>query len=86
MTDKNDHDNPPHEDDVALLITAETAAALCGVSTRTWRRLEETGVVPRPILLGRRMKRWLRADFIRWIEAGCPPRREWEARNPRDSA
>ena len=41
MKDKHDHDNPPHEDDVALLITAETAAALCGVSTRTWRRLEE---------------------------------------------
>lgn len=70
----------------ALLIPADIAAALCGMSLRTWCRLDSAGRVPRPILLGRKMKRWHREDLVRWIAAGCPARREWEARNQRESA
>ena len=70
----------------ALLVSAEVAAGLCGVSVRTWCRLDASGRVPRPVLLGRKMKRWQREDLVRWIEAGCPPRREWEARTQRESA
>ena len=86
MTDRNNLGDRSCEDDAALLLTAAAAARWCGVSLRTWRRLVETGVVPRPILLGRKMKRWRRVDFERWIEAGCPVRGEWEVRNPRDLA
>ena len=65
---------------VPWLVDAETAAGLCALSTRTWRRLDAAGKVPRPVRLGAKTKRWNREELEQWIAAGCMPRREWEIR------
>lgn len=62
-----------------LLLTARQAAAICGKSLRTWRTWDSAGWIPRPVRIGRSTL-W-RADELRqWVEAGCPRRAEWEAR------
>lgn len=72
--------------EASILVGAETAAAMCEVSVRTWRRLVSAGKVPRPVCIGGRIKRWNREELEGWIAAGCPSRREWDARNDRESA
>jgi predicted DNA-binding transcriptional regulator AlpA len=70
----------------ALLLPAEQAAALCAVSPATWYRMAAAGRCPAAIRLSRGCVRW-RADELReWIAAGCPSRREWEARRAADNA
>lgn len=64
-------------DQTSLLVKAETAAKLCGVSLRTWRRLEAEGNVPKPVLLGGRIKRYCRIEMLAWAESGCPSREQW---------
>jgi len=59
-------------DDPAELLTAEAAARMCGTSLRTWRRFQAEGMVPKPVILGRRIKRYLRTELLAWMEAGCP--------------
>lgn len=54
-----------------LLLSATSAAALCGISPDTLRRLADAGSAPRPLRLGRAV-RWRRADIEVWVEAGCP--------------
>lgn len=62
-----------------LLVTAKQAARMCGKSLRTWRAWDSAGWIPRPVRIGRATL-W-RADEMRaWVEAGCPRRDEWEAR------
>lgn len=61
------------------LLTAETAAQLCEVSLRTWRRLEAEGNVPNPVRVGGRIKRYRRTEVLAWVEAGCPSREQWES-------
>lgn len=62
-----------------LLVNAQEAARLCGLSARTWRRWGEQGIVPAPVLLGAE-KRWKRAELEAWVDADCPCREEWERR------
>ena len=59
------------------LIDVQAVAALMSVSTRTVRRLADSGQMPRPVKLGS-LVRW-RAETgdpftgVRdWIDAGCP--------------
>lgn len=67
------------QDQRALLLTAKQSAAICGKSLRTWRSWDAAGWIPRPIRIGRSTL-W-RADELRdWVNAGCPRRAEWEAR------
>jgi len=57
-------------------------AKLLGVSERDVDSLDSRGLLPLPVRLGngkRACKRWFRPDLIRWAEASCPPRHEWEA-------
>jgi predicted DNA-binding transcriptional regulator AlpA len=62
-----------------LLFTAKQAARTCGKSLRTWRAWDSAGWIPRPVRTGRATL-W-RADELRaWVDAGCPRREEWEAR------
>lgn len=62
-----------------LLVTAKQAARMCGRSLRTWRAWDSGGLIPRPVRIGRATL-WS-ADVLRaWVEAGCPRRAEWEAR------
>ncbi len=60
-----------------VLLDADAAGAVCGVSGRTWRRWSAQGLTPRPLRIGRRV-RW-RLDEIRsWASCGAPPRVRWE--------
>jgi predicted DNA-binding transcriptional regulator AlpA len=65
-------------DNPAVLITAEAAAQLCEVSLRTWRRLEAEGMVPQPVRLAGRIKRYRRTELLAWMEAGCPSGELWQ--------
>lgn len=55
----------------AELLSVVLVAELCGCSTRTVRRLADSGRIPRPIKLGA-LLRWRRAEVLDWISAGCP--------------
>jgi len=68
----------PASDESTALVTAEAAAQLCGISLRTWRRLEREGMVPKPVQLGGRIKRYRRAELLAWMEAGCPSGEQWD--------
>jgi prophage regulatory protein len=75
----------PHEfvidssDVTPLLVTARTAAEMCGISLRTWRTWDAAGRIPRPVRIGR-STRWGVDELRAWIGAGCPRRSEWESR------
>lgn len=62
-----------------LLVSGAAAAALLGLSPRTFRRLDAGGQVPRAIRVGASTKRWRVADLRCWVALGCPGRHRWEA-------
>jgi predicted DNA-binding transcriptional regulator AlpA len=62
-----------------LLLSAKQAAFLSGKSLRTWRAWDSAGWIPRPVRIGRSTL-WRSDELRRWVEAGCPRRAEWEAR------
>ena len=49
-----------------LLVSAQNAAKLCGVSTRTWRRWVAMGLAPQPIRIGR-SSRWALKALQAWV-------------------
>ncbi len=59
-----------------LAVGAREAAALVGVSLRTWRTLDASGGIPEPVRIGRR-RLWSMAELRAWAAAGCPPRVRW---------
>lgn len=46
-----------------LLLDDEQAASTFGVSTRTFAMLQAESWMPKPIVLGPRMRRWSRAEL-----------------------
>ena len=54
-----------------LLLRAKQAAELCGVSRRTWDRLQASGQIPPSHKLGN-SKIWKFSDLIQWIEWNMP--------------
>jgi predicted DNA-binding transcriptional regulator AlpA len=62
-----------------LLLPAPAAAVLCGVSEATWYRIMSANRCPAPVRLSRGCVRWRAEELRRWVEAGCPDRRTWEA-------
>lgn len=62
-----------------MALAAAEVAGLLGVSLRHLRALDASGRLPRPVRLGRAV-RWNRAELAAWLDAGCPPRAEWQAR------
>lgn len=62
-----------------LLVRRRAAARLCGLSVSAWDRLHAAGRVPAPIRLSGALC-WRVAELAEWVDAGCPPRAEWEAR------
>jgi len=61
----------------ALLLSAEDAATLLGVSRRHFYGLHSSGRLgPLPVKLGRSVK-WVRAELEAWAAARCPIREEW---------
>ena len=62
---------PPVESTcVVEMVNARTAAAIVGVSRRSWSRFVAEGRAPKPIRLGRCV-RWRVAEIRNWIAAGC---------------
>ncbi len=53
-------------DEEPLLVSAQDAAKLCGVSTRTWRRWVAMGVAPQPMRIGR-STRWAMKGLQAWV-------------------
>jgi predicted DNA-binding transcriptional regulator AlpA len=72
-------DTPRQVNIVPEQVAADTAAAMAGVSQSSWWRLHAGEKVPRPNKLGGRTL-WRVDELKRWIEAGCPCRRIWEAK------
>ncbi|HKI38264.1 MAG TPA: helix-turn-helix domain-containing protein [Gemmataceae bacterium] len=68
-----------------LLLTAGQASRLYGASAATWYRWVSAGRVPAPVRIGATV-RWRREELEAHISAGCPPRREWEARRAAGNA
>ena len=62
-----------------LLVSTKQAAAMCGKSLRTWRTWDSAGWIPQPVRIGRSTL-WRLDELREWVEAGCPRRKEWEAR------
>jgi prophage regulatory protein len=62
-----------------LLVSHRRAAKLCGVSGPTWHRRVAAGDIgPEPVRLGGRVL-WRLEELERWVAAGCPDRRTWQA-------
>ena len=65
-------------DTSALLVSADAAARLLGVSRSHFYSLLSAGQVPSPVHLGR-AARWRAEELRQWVQAGCPNREKWEA-------
>lgn len=65
-------DVPPTvgSDCVVEMVNAASAAAIVGVSRRSWWRFVSDGKAPKPIRLGRCV-RWRVAEIRHWIANGC---------------
>lgn len=61
-----------------VVLDRRAAASLCGVAASTWDRLTAEGLNPDPIRITS-APAWRTAELRAWVEAGCPPRGEWEA-------
>jgi predicted DNA-binding transcriptional regulator AlpA len=69
--DKEAAGSPPVESNCAVeMVNARTAAAIVGVSRRSWWRFVAEGRAPKPIRLGRCV-RWRLAEIRNWIAGGC---------------
>jgi predicted DNA-binding transcriptional regulator AlpA len=72
--------HPPAPAPEPLLLTADQAAALCGVSPATWYRMTAAGRTPASIRVSRGCVRWRADDLRLWVGWGCVCRTEFEAR------
>jgi len=59
-----------------LLIDVKTTAKLLNISGRHLYRLADEKAIPEPVRLGR-LIRWRLGELLAWIDAGCPPQRQW---------
>ena len=64
--------------DARIAVSAREAGRLFGIAERSWRRLDSSGQVPRPIRVGSSV-RWLVQELEEWGRQGCPDRARWEA-------
>jgi len=59
-----------------LLLSAEKAAKLLGISRSQFYRLHSAGKIPLPIrTLGRPL--WSRKELESWVDTGCLARERW---------
>lgn len=56
-----------------VLLATTNAAALCGVTPKTWRTWATLGLTPAPQRIGRNLF-WHREDLLTWLASGCPRR------------
>lgn len=67
------------------LFSAVAVARLLDVSPRQIWRLNVSQRLPSPLRVGCRSVRWRRDEIERWVKAGCPNRREFEALNEKEA-
>lgn len=61
-----------------LALSVADVAKLLDVSQRhIWKMLASGRFGPQPARLGRAV-RFSRAELVAWIDAGCPPREQWQ--------
>jgi predicted DNA-binding transcriptional regulator AlpA len=76
--ESNGSNRPPESAGKVLMIgVAETGRRL-SISVATVWRWNSAGLLPRPIKKSGTV-RWRADELERWVEAGCPDRRHWEA-------
>lgn len=64
----------------SMLLSAEDSAQLLGIGRTLFYSMHSSGRLgPMPIKLGRRTL-WNRKELQNWIEAGCPPRNQWQTK------
>ncbi len=68
-----------------LAVSREQAAALCGLSARSWTRYDSQGLVPAALRCGGR-RVYAVAELTAWVNAGMPPRARWEAMRRTEAA
>jgi hypothetical protein len=62
----------------SLMTDAAGVAKILGVSLRHVQAMDCSGRLgPMGVKFGR-CRRWSVAEIQRWVEAGCPPRSQWE--------
>ena len=61
-----------------LLVDIRGLSKLLSRSVASLWRDESAGRLPAALRIGA-SKRWRVSEITAWTEAGCPPRREWEA-------
>lgn len=61
-----------------LLLSAAELAILLSCSVRHIRRLDEAGLLPKPVRLGKSV-RWIATELHAWLAAGAPSRKAWES-------
>jgi predicted DNA-binding transcriptional regulator AlpA len=54
-----------------LMLRADQASALCGLSVSTWYQLKASGQLPPSIKLGK-ARLWPMDTLKSWISLGCP--------------
>ncbi len=60
-------------------ISADEVAAICGVSLRSVRTWDTSGLIPAPVRIGGR-NLWSVRELRAWLAAGAPSREDWERR------
>lgn len=61
-----------------LLVGSREGARLCGISDSLFKKLARKCEVPAPTRLDRRVL-WNTRELKSWVDAGCPPREQWES-------
>jgi predicted DNA-binding transcriptional regulator AlpA len=54
-----------------IMLRADQAAAVCGISRSKWYQLQSSGRIPRRIQLGK-VSLWKVEDLRLWAREGCP--------------
>jgi len=60
-----------------VLLDRRAVAAMLGIDVRTVSRQQETGKILPGFKVGSQW-RWLRTEFLSWVNAGCPNPRDWK--------
>jgi predicted DNA-binding transcriptional regulator AlpA len=60
------------------LLSAKALGQRLSLSKRQIFRLNSSGRIPAPVRIGGAV-RWVDMDIDKWIELGCPPRKDFEA-------
>jgi len=60
-----------------LLVCADIAAQMLGISKEYFRQLDRAGKVPASLQGFGKRRLWLVSELTAWCEAGCPARESW---------